>query len=137
MTREEALHHFICGLKLDLQYQLTTQNPQTLEDAILLAKQLDTLYKSTCQGGSGGKENSGDRGGKQWSCGQGKWKGHGQKTHQQKQQKQKGAVTEVIPKEEKVGEAGASVPQIPRVELHIVMGGQKQGGRGRQKGKGN
>ena len=38
MMREEALHHFTCDLKLDLQYQITMQNPQTLEDAILLVE---------------------------------------------------------------------------------------------------
>ena len=69
MTREEALHRFIRGLKPDLQYQLMAQSPQTLEDAILLAERLDALYKSTCSGGSGGKGIGGGRGGKQWDRG--------------------------------------------------------------------
>ena len=46
-------------------------------------------------------------------------------------------ITKVVPKEEKIGETGAFVPPIPRVELHIVIDGQKQGGKGRNKGKGN
>ena len=46
-------------------------------------------------------------------------------------------VIEVVPKEVKTDEAGASTPPIPRVELHIVMGGQKPRGKRRQKGKGN
>ena len=83
MTGEEALHRFIQGLKSELQYQVTAQNPQTLEDAILLAERLDALYKSTRSGGSGGKgTGGGGRGGKQWGRGQGKWKGRGQKPQQ-------------------------------------------------------
>ena len=120
-----------------MQYQVTAQNPQTLEDAILLAERLDALYKSTRSGGSGGKGAGGGQGKKQWGRGQGKWKGRGQKPQQQQQQqmKQRGTVTEVVPKEAKADEAGTSAPPIPRVELHIVTGGQKSGGKGRQKGK--
>ena len=137
MTREEALHHFIHSLKSNLQYQVTAQNPQTLEDAILLVEQLDALYKPSRPGGFGGKGTGGGHGGKQWGCGQGKWKGHSQKPQSQQQPKQKGTVTEVVPKEEKMSETRASVPQVPRVELHIMTGGQKQGGKGHSKGKGN
>ena len=82
MTREEALHRFIRGLKPELQYQLTAQNPPTLEDAILLAERLDVLYKSTRSGGSGGKGAGGGQGGKQWGRGQGRWKGRGHKPQQ-------------------------------------------------------
>ena len=120
-----------------MQHQVTAQNPQTLEDAILLAERLDALYKSTRSGGSGGKGAGGGRGGKQWGRGQGRWKGRGQKPQQPQQAKLKGTVAEIIPKEMKTDEAGASAPPIPRVELHIVTGGQKPGGKKRPKGKGN